>query len=155
MRENPLFCVNEEEVKAFRIAREGSSGYLMARLLIDPEVSGSYQAIVLVAEVPAHQPTSIPPHFHQEYEETMYVTAGRGTFRIGHSPEKLRSIPIRPGSCLYIPAGYYHAIAVEGDEGLKFVISYFSTAARGKSHRQIALELTSLPFQGEYGKAEQ
>ena len=153
MEDDRFFCVHEDHVEGFRVAREGSSGYLMARKLLDPEASGSRQAIVLIADVPANQREPIPPHFHQEYEETMYVAAGRGVFRVGPSPDTMRSIPIRPGSCCYIPAEYYHGVEVEGDEAMKLVISYFCTSGQGgKSHRQIALELTNVPFQGTYGE---
>ena len=153
MTDERVFCVHEDDVRGFRVAREGSRGYLMVRRLIDPEVTGNERAIVLVADVPPRQPESIPPHFHREYEETMYVVAGRGVFRVGPSPDTMRSIPIRPRSCCYIPAEHYHGVEVEGDEAMKLVISYFCTSGEGgKSHRQIALELTNAPFQGTYGE---
>lgn len=152
MEDHRFFCVHEEEVESFRVAREGSQGYLVARKLFDPEVSGTRQAIVLIAHVPAHQPELITPHFHREYEETMYVAAGHGLFRVGPSPDAMRSVAIRPGSCCYIPADYCHELQVEGDEGMKLVISYFCTSGEGgKGHRHIALELTNVPFQGTYG----
>jgi len=148
-----FFCVHEGNVESFRIAREGSRGYLMARKLFDPEASGSRQAIVLIADVPPHQPELITPHFHREYEETMYVAAGRGLFRVGPSPDAMRAIPVCAGSCCYVPADYYHELKVEGDEAMKLVISYFCTSGEGgKGHRQIALELTNVPFQGAYGE---
>lgn len=147
-----FFCVHEDDVERFRVAREGSPGYLIVRKLFDPEASGSQQAVVLIADVPPHQPEPIPLHFHREYEEAMYVAAGRGAFHVGPSPDAMRSFSIRPGSCCYIPADHYHGVEVEGDEAMKLVISYFCTSGRGgKSHRQIALELTNLPFQGTYG----
>jgi len=153
MEDDRFFCVHEDDVEGFRVAREGSSGYLIARKLFDPEVSGSRQAIVLIADVPPHQPEPIPLHFHREYEETMYVAAGHGVFGVGPSPDTMRSIPICPGSCCYIPADHYHGVEVEGDEAMKLVISYFCTSGEGgKSHRQIALELTDLPFQGTYAE---
>ena len=153
MTDERVFCVHEDDVRGFRVAREGSRGYLMVRRLIDPEVTGNERAIVLVADVPPRQPESIPPHFHREYEESMYVVAGHGVLRIGASPGTIRTIPVRPGSCFHIPADYYHSVEVEGDEAMKLVISYFCTSGKGgKSHRQIALELTSLPFDGTYGE---
>ena len=136
MEDDRFFCVHEDDVESFRVARQGSRGYLMARRLIDPEESESRQAIVLIADVPANQPEGIIPHFHREYEETMYVAAGRGVYRVGASPDSMRSIPICPGSCCYIPADTYHEVKVEGDEAMKLIISHFCTSGRGgKSHR--------------------
>jgi mannose-6-phosphate isomerase-like protein (cupin superfamily) len=153
MEQDPVFCVHEDDADGFRVAREGSRGYLMVRRLMDPEVTGSRQAIVLIAEVPARQSEGITPHFHREYEETMYVAAGRGEFRVGACPDAMRSIAVRPGSCCFVPADYFHELRVEGGEAMKLVISYFCTSGNGgKSHRQIALELTNVPFQGEYGE---
>jgi len=154
--EERFFCAHEDEVESFPIARQGSQGYLLARRLFDPEETGTQQAIVLIADVPAHQPEGITPHFHREYEETMYVAAGHGVFRVGASPDTMRAIPIRPGSCCYIPAEYTHEVEVQGDEAMKLIISYFCTSGQGgKSHRQIALELTNVPFQGTYGEDSQ
>ncbi len=152
MAQDPVLCVHEDDVDGFRVSREGSQGYLMVRRLMDPEVSGSRQAIVLIADVPAHQSEGITPHFHREYEETMYVAAGRGQFRVGPCPDAMSAISVRPGSCCFIPAEHYHELKVEGDEAMKLVISYFSVSGEGgKPHRQIALELTNVPFQGMYG----
>jgi mannose-6-phosphate isomerase-like protein (cupin superfamily) len=148
-----FFIANEDEVQALRIARKGSTGQIAARRLIDPEESGSRQAVVLLLDVPPRQPQAIPPHYHSEYEETMYILSGRGEYRVGPSPEDMRAFPIQPGSCVYMPADYYHQILVEGDEPMRILASYWCSEGKGgKSHRQIALELTSLPFDGEYGQ---
>ena len=149
MEKDRHFCVHEDDVESLRIAREGSSGYVMVRRLFGPEVSCSEQAIVITANFPPNQSEAIPPHFHREYEETMYVVSGCGVFHIGDSPDRMRSIPIRPGSCCYIPAEYYHALELEGDEAMKLVCSYYCTSGEGgKSQRQISEELTSLPLEG-------
>jgi mannose-6-phosphate isomerase-like protein (cupin superfamily) len=154
MEEDRFFCVHEDDVEGFRVARQGSSGYVMVSRLLDPEASGSQQAIVIIAEMPPHQTESMPPHFHREYEETMYVAAGRGVFQVGASPNTMRSIPIRPGSCCYVPAEYYHRVEVEGNEALKLICAYFCASGEGgKSHRQISVELTSLPLEGTYGES--
>jgi mannose-6-phosphate isomerase-like protein (cupin superfamily) len=118
---------------------------------MDPAVTGSREAIVLLAEVPPHQAEGITPHYHRQYEETMYVAAGRGEFRVGTAADAMESMVVRPGSCCYIPAEYYHELVVDGDEAMRLVISYFCVSGEGgKSHRQIALELTNVPFQGAY-----
>lgn len=125
MRDDTLLVVNEAEVETFSIAREGSDGYVLAKRLIDPETSGSQRAIVLVVETPPGQTALIPPHLHRGYEETMYVLSGRGTYRAGRTPDELQSLPIALGSCLYMPADYYHQLQTEGAEPLKLVVSYF------------------------------
>ena len=153
MEQDRTLCVHEDDVAGFRVSREGSGGYLMIRRLMGPAVSGSRQAIVLIADVPARQPAGITPHYHREYEETMYVAAGCGMFRVGPSPDAMHSIGVGPGSCCFIPAEYYHELLVDGDEAMKLVISYFCISGEGgKSHQQIALELTNVPFQGRYGE---
>jgi mannose-6-phosphate isomerase-like protein (cupin superfamily) len=153
MDQDRRMCVHEDDVKSIRVSRKGSQGYLMVRRLMDPAVTGSQEAIVLLAEVPAHQSEGITPHYHRHYEETMYVAAGRGEFRVGDSLEAMESMAVRPGSCCYIPAEHYHELVVEGDEAMKLVISYFCISGEGgKSHQQIALELTNVPFQGAYGE---
>lgn len=152
METDRFYVAHEDEVPSFRIARKGSTGQIAAKRLIDPEESGSRKAIVLQIDVPPHQPQAIPPHYHSQYEETMYVLSGEGQYRVGPSPEEMRSFPIKPGSCLYMPAGYYHQLVVEGDEPMRLLASYWcSEGEGGKCHREIALELTSIPFDGEYG----
>lgn len=154
--EDRFFCVNEVDAESFSITRQGSPAQVEISRLFDPEASGSIQAVVIIAVLPPNQPESMPPHFHREYEETMYVVSGRGTLQVGTSPDDMRSIPVRPGSCCYVPAEYYHRVEVEGDEALKLVCSYFCTSGEGgKSHRQISVELTSLPLEGTYGEAKE
>ena len=153
MEEDRFFCVNENDVERFRVARQGSSSYVNLGRLIDPEASRSQQAIVVVVDVPPLQQTLMPPHFHREYEETMYLVEGRGLLHIGTAPDAMRSLPIRPGSCCYVPAGYYHRLEVNGDRAMKLVCSYFAASGgHGKSHREISTELTSLPLEGKYGE---
>jgi len=151
MRKKHLFVTYEDETKPIRIARQGSKGYLTIRKLVDPEDTGSVSAIVLVAEALPHQ-QQITPHAHRDYEESMYVVTGYGRLLIGPTVEKMETFRLRPGACIYIMADYYHVVEVEGEEPMKLIISYFPTDKRGKSHREIATELTNVPLQGEYGK---
>jgi len=151
MREKPLLVTYEDEIRPTRIARQGSTGYLMVRKLMDPEDTGSVSGIVLVAEaLPRQQP--ITPHTHRGYEESMYVATGRGRLTIGPTVDTMKAFPLRPGACIYVPADYYHVVKVESEEPMKLIISYFPTEKKGKSHREIATELTSVPLQGGYGR---
>lgn len=151
VREKPFLVTYEDEAKPIRIARRGSKGHLIVRKLMDPEDTGSVSGIVLVAEALPHQET-ITPHAHKGYEESMYVLTGYGKLIVGPTVENMKTLPLRPGACAYVPADYYHIVEVEGEESMKLVISYFPTERRGKSHREIATELTNVPLQGEYGR---
>jgi hypothetical protein len=65
----------------------------------------------------------------------------------------MESMMVRPGSCCYIPAEFYHELVVDGDDAMRLIISYFRVSGEGgKSHQQIALELTDVPFRGTYGE---
>jgi len=151
MREKPFLVTYEDETRPIRIARQGSKGYLMVRKLMDPEDTGSVSGIVLVAEAFPRQ-QAITPHAHRSYEESMYVVTGRGRLIIGPTVENMKTFPLRPGACIYVPADYHHVIEVDGDEPMRFVVSYFPTEKKGRSHREIATDLTDVPLQGEYGR---
>jgi len=71
---------------------------------------------------------------------------------LGPTVENTKTFLLRPDACAYVPADYYHIVEVEGEEPMKLVISYFPTEKRGKSHREIATDLTNVPLRGEYGK---
>ena len=116
---------------------------------MNPEDTGSTSEIVLIAEATPNQ-EPITPHAHREVEESMYVIMGHGRTILDPTVENMKAFPIRPGACIYIPADYYHIIEVEGEEPMKLVVSYFPTEKRGKSHREIATELTNVPLQDKY-----
>jgi len=139
----------EDQAKPIRIARKGSTGYLTIKKLMDPEDTGSISGIVLIAEAPPNQ-EPITPHAHRDVEESMYVITGHGKAILGPTVENMKTFPIRPGTCIYIPADYYHIIEGEGEEPMKLVVSYFPTDKKGKSHREIATELTNVPLQDKY-----
>jgi len=151
MQKKPLLVTYEDETRPIRIARQGSEGYLTVKKLMDPEDTGSVSGILLVAEALPHQ-QPITPHGHRDYEESMYVVAGCGRLIIGRTVENMRTFTLRPGACAYVPADYYHIVEVDSEEPMKLVISYFATDKKGKSHREIATELTNVPLQREYGK---
>ena len=148
MHKTPLVTY-EDEAKPLRIARQGSTGSLTIKKLMDPEATGTIAGIVLVAwATPNQEP--ITPHAHRDVEESMYVITGQGHAILGPTLDDMTTFPLRPGACIYIPADYYHIIEVEGEAPMKLVISYFPTDTRGRSHREIATELTNVPLQDEY-----
>jgi mannose-6-phosphate isomerase-like protein (cupin superfamily) len=151
MRSKPVYVTYEDEVPALRIARQGSSASLIIKKLMDPEDTGSISGTVLVAEARAHH-EPITPHAHQEVEESLYVVTGNGHVAIGPTIDDMQTLPLRPGACIYVPANYFHIITVENEDLMKLVISYFPTDKPGRSHREIAVDLTNVPLQKEYGK---
>ena len=151
MRSKPVYVTYEDEVPALRIARQGSSASLIIKKLMDPEDTGSISGTVLVAEARAHH-EPITPHAHQEVEESLYVVTGNGHVTIGPTIDDMQTFPLRPGACIYVPANYFHIITVENEDLMKLVISYFPTDKPGRSHREIAVDLTNVPLQEEYGK---
>lgn len=150
LQSKPFFVTYEDEVPSLRIARQGSSASLTIKKLMDPEDTGSISGTVLVAEARAHH-EPITPHAHQEVEESLYVVTGEGRVTIGATIDDMQTYPLRPGACIYIPANYLHIITVEGEKLMKLVISYFPTDKPGRSHREIAVDLTNVPLQEEYG----
>ena len=151
MHSKPVYVTYEDEVPTLRIARQGSSASLTIKKLMDPEDTGSISGTVLVAEARAHH-EPITPHAHQEVEESLYVVTGKGQVTIGQTIDDMQTFPLRPGACIYVPANYFHIITVENEELMKLVISYFPSDKPGRSHREIAVNLTNVPLQEEYGK---
>ncbi len=151
MQKKPFLVTYEDKIKPLKLARKGSTGYLTFKKLMDPEDTGSISGVVLVAEASPHQ-QPITPHAHKEVEESIYVAKGMGRVTIGQSIENMKTFPLRPGACIYVPADYYHIIEVESEEPMKLIISYFPTDKMGRSHREIATELTNIQLQDEYGK---
>lgn len=151
MQLKPFFVTYEDEIPSYRIARQGSSASLTLKKLMDPEDTGSICGTVLVAEARAHH-EPITPHAHQEVEESLYVVTGEGEVMIGPAIDNMQTFPLRPGACIYVPANYLHIITVTSEKLMKLVISYFPTDKPGRSHREIAVDLTNVPLQEEYGK---
>lgn len=151
MQSKLVYVTYEDEVPSLRIAREGSSASLTLKKLMDPEDTGSISGTVLVAEARAHH-EPITPHAHQEVEESLYVVTGEGRVTLGPTIEDMQTYPLRPGACIYVPANYFHIITVKSEKLMKLVISYFPTDKPGRSHREIAVNLTNVPLQEEYGK---
>ena len=56
-------------------------------------------------------------HYHREYDEVYYVTAGQGTMIMNQE-----EFPLRPGAVVGIPAGVVHELFAEEGTELEFVI---------------------------------
>lgn len=66
-------------------------------------------------------PGRAPDHFHT-YDEVIYVLAGEGALEIGGE-----QTPIRPGSCIHLPARLVHCLANTSDSELR-VLGVFRPA---------------------------
>ncbi|MDX6472934.1 MAG: hypothetical protein QOK22_1750, partial [Gaiellaceae bacterium] len=62
-----------------------------------------------------------PEHFHT-YEEVVYVLEGEGTVHVGGE-----SAPLRPGSCIHLPARLVHCLENAGP-GVMQVVGVFRPA---------------------------
>jgi len=65
-------------------------------------------------------PGSAPPgHVHDAEEEVIYVVSGHGELRTSEG-----SVPLEPGTCVYVPSGLRHATASYGPESLELVTAF-------------------------------
>jgi quercetin dioxygenase-like cupin family protein len=87
------------------------------RIVADPD-SGLKSATHFVGYIPAAR---APEHFHT-YDEVIYVLDGEGVFHAGGSRR-----PLRPGSCIQLPARAVHCLENTGD-GVMRVLGVFRPA---------------------------
>jgi mannose-6-phosphate isomerase-like protein (cupin superfamily) len=73
-------------------------------LLAQPE-NGCASVTQFVGYIP---PGRAPDHFHR-YDEVVYVLAGEGAFHVDDE-----SAPLRPGSCVHLPARLVHCLENHG-----------------------------------------
>jgi mannose-6-phosphate isomerase-like protein (cupin superfamily) len=74
----------------------------------------------LTVGVSIFPPGSAPPgHIHDAEEEVIYVVSGHGELR---TPDE--SVPLEPGTCVYVPVGLHHATASHGPEALELVTAF-------------------------------
>jgi mannose-6-phosphate isomerase-like protein (cupin superfamily) len=66
-------------------------------------------------------PGRAPDHFHR-YDEVLYVLEGEGVVEIGGE-----QAPLRPGSCVHLPARLVHCLANTGDSEMR-VLGVFRPA---------------------------
>jgi quercetin dioxygenase-like cupin family protein len=125
---------------------EASGLELLSVLVRDPlPAGGATHAVVALEEADAGQATAgrmfrllapcatatqfvgyipvgrAPDHFHR-YDEVVYVLAGNGTLHIGGE-----SSPLRPGSCIHLPATLVHSLENTGPDEMR-VLGVFRPA---------------------------
>jgi len=136
--------VDEGELRAVRVQREGSSFYAYIRTLFDPETVGSANAVLGTMTIPPGQPEPMLPHAHSEYDESEYVASGEGYVLLGPSRDRLQRYQLKPGRAFFVPAGYPHCIANTGEGDMKIAFSFYPAGVKGRTYREIATDLTDL-----------
>lgn len=84
---------------------------------VGPELNEAQNLTVGFAVFPAG---SAPEgHVHPTQEEVIFITAGRGELV---TPEG--TVPLEPGTAVYIPVGLHHQTVSHGPEPLEMVTSF-------------------------------
>jgi mannose-6-phosphate isomerase-like protein (cupin superfamily) len=138
----PIFR-QEEQVIQKRVTRQGSDGYVLFRMVFDPETGDTDCAVLGIHE---HPPGIEPivPHFHREVEESVYVISGEGIIKLGFDPNSMEEYKFKTGSCWFVPPDCYHQIINTGNSIVKMAASYFRNDGRLVSHRVVSEELTEV-----------
>ena len=99
-------------------------------LYIGPESVGSKNLTVGYSVFP---PGSAPPgHVHPAEEDVVFCVAGRGELV---SPEG--SVPLEPGTAVYIPVGVHHATVSLGPGNLELVTSFSPPVVPGSWDKKV------------------
>ncbi len=99
-------------------------------MYVGPESTGAQNITVGYSIYP---PGSAPEgHLHPTQEEVVYCVAGHGALV---SPEG--SVPLEPGTAVYIPAGLHHATVSDGPEDLELVTSFSPPVVPGSWDRKV------------------
>ena len=96
---------------------QGATSGRQFRLLATPAV-GCASVTQFVGYIPVGR---APEHFHR-YDEVVYVLEGEGSLHIGGE-----SAPLRPGSCVHLPARLVHCLE-NGGPGVMQVLGVFRPA---------------------------
>jgi oxalate decarboxylase/phosphoglucose isomerase-like protein (cupin superfamily) len=86
----------------------------------------------------------IPPHYHREVEETVYIVSDEVTVKLRTAPQTIDEYDFAPGSCWYVPADCYHQIINTGTTAIKMVVSYLRNDGQPISHKSVSEKLTAL-----------
>jgi quercetin dioxygenase-like cupin family protein len=92
-------------------ARRSATAARQFVLGVTPE-AGCPSVTQFIGYVP---PGRAPDHFHR-YDEVIYLLEGQGTLWIGGE-----QAPLRPGSCVHLPATLVHSLANDGDTELRLL----------------------------------
>ena len=93
---------------------EGATSGREFRVIADP-TTGLKSATHFVGYIPR---TRAPEHFHT-YDEVIYVLDGEGRFHA-----EGRSTPLRPGSCIALPARTVHCLENTGADAMRVVAAF-------------------------------
>jgi quercetin dioxygenase-like cupin family protein len=118
--EEPLAAAGPAAHAVLDLASEETQGATSGRhfrVLVSPDV-GCVSVTQFVGYIPVGR---APEHFHT-YEEVVYVLEGEGTVHVGGE-----SAPLRPGSCIHLPARLVHCLENAGP-GVMQVVGVFRPA---------------------------
>jgi oxalate decarboxylase/phosphoglucose isomerase-like protein (cupin superfamily) len=93
-------------------------------LYVGPENTSAKNLTVGSATFPAG---SAPPgHSHPTQEEVIFIVSGYGAIV---TPEE--TVPLKPGTAVYVPVGLFHATVSDGPGPLEMVTSFSPPVAPG------------------------
>jgi quercetin dioxygenase-like cupin family protein len=93
-------------------------------MLAQPEQVGNSQVMIALARIPAGQ--AAPWHWHEDWEEFVYVLEGEGDFWSEGQPVR----PVGPGSINVIPPRTWHTHRGRGAAGMLFLWGYAPPGAQ-------------------------
>ena len=108
-----------ERVLDASLAERHPTGDRFYKLLVGPAV-GCRDVTQFVGIIPK---SKAPEHYH-EYEEVICVLDGEGRMWTGAD-----SVPVSPGSVIFLPRGQRHCLEATGDEGLSLVGSFYPASS--------------------------
>lgn len=76
-------------------------------------------------------PPSAAPFHHHEYEEVIYILAGKGILRVGKE-----SIPFETGSSIYLPVRVPHCLENPGPLAMRVLGVFYPSGSPAAAYRQ-------------------
>jgi uncharacterized cupin superfamily protein len=89
-----------------------------------PEMLGCQSMCFGVADFPPQ--AHAPGHRHDSQEEIIYILTGEGAIFFDGQPEV-----VRPGSCVFVPAGVNHSIRNDSDHVMKLTYCFSPPVIQG------------------------
>ncbi len=106
-----LTAVTREDARVFNLPGRDWLHY------VGPELNGAQNLTIGFSVFP---PDSAPEgHVHPTQEECIFITKGKGELV---TPEG--TVPLEPGTCVYIPVGLHHQTVSHGPDDLEMVTSF-------------------------------
>lgn len=114
-----------ERVVSGKTAKKESTGDRYFKILVGPEI-GSTAVTQFIGSIPRSR---APEHFHL-YEEVIFVLSGEGRIRIGKT-----SVPVRPGSLIFLPRKQPHCMECTVDEGIELLGMFYPAGSPAVNYK--------------------